>query len=343
MAISQVLTSATARVPDVAAIRADMQATQAAYLQLLGAIDEADWERPCAISKWTVKQVMTHLVVNLEQAAPMMVAQARKSQPMPKLLDTRFGHWMNYTLAVYSARKASRAALAQRYTAAHTNLLNLLAGVSENEWGRPTAYPDGRPLTMETVFHVPSEHFALHAAWIRQTLNLGIVTATNKQGGTTMAKPNKPARVVMPTEGKTMNVLGHTAIVKLGRDETNGDYYVFEVVSPPGLGIPPHVHQHEDEVIFITEGEYAIVLGAEVFTAKAGATLHFPRGTPHGFQNVGATPGKTLWQVTPGANFEPFFDELGALPPGPPDLAYVAALFGRYGMEILPPPATEQH
>jgi predicted ATPase len=23
---------------------------------------------------------------------------------------------------------------------------------------------------------------------------------------------------------------------------------------------------------------------------------------------------------------------------GPPDLAYVAALFGRYGMEILPPP-----
>jgi quercetin dioxygenase-like cupin family protein len=340
MAISQALTSATAHVPDVAAIRADMEATQAAYQQLLGAIDEADLERPCAISKWTVKQVLTHLVVNLEQAVPMMIAQARKSQPMPKLLNTRFGHWMNYTLAVYSARKATRASLAQRDAAAHTNMLNLLAGVSDNEWGRPTAYPDGRPLTIETVFHVPSEHFALHAAWIRQTLNLGAVAATNKQGETTMA--NKPARVIMPAEGKLMNILGHTATVKLGRDETNGDYYVFEVVSPPGLGIPPHVHQHEDEVIYVVEGEYAIVLGGEVFTAKAGATLHFPRGTPHGFQNVGATPGKTLWHVTPGANFEPFFDELGALPAGPPDLAYVAALFGRYGMEILPPPAAEQ-
>jgi mannose-6-phosphate isomerase-like protein (cupin superfamily) len=340
MAIAQALTSATAHVPDVAAIRADMEATQAAYQQLLGAIDAADLERPCAISKWTVKQVLTHLVVNLEQAAPMMVAQARKSQPMPKLLGTRFGHWMNYTLAVHSARKATRASLAQRYDAAHTNLLNLLAGVSDNEWGRPTAYPDGRPLTLETVFQVPSEHFALHAAWIRQTLNLGIATATNKQGGTIMA--NKPARVVTPAEGKTMNVMGHTATIKLGRDETNGDYYTFEVVSPPGLGIPPHVHKHEDEVIYVVEGEYAIVLGGDIFTATAGATLHFPRGTPHGFQNVGAAPGKTLWHVTPGANFEPFFDELGALPPGPPDLAYVAALFGRYGMDILPPPETEQ-
>src|SRR5258706_2555735 len=139
MAISQALTSATAHIPDVAAIRADMEATQAAYQQLLGAIAEADLERPCAISKWTVKQVLTHLVVNLEQAVPMMIAQARKSQPMPKLVNTRFGHWMNYTLAVYSARKATRTSLGQRYAAAQTNLLNLLAGVSDNEWGRPTA------------------------------------------------------------------------------------------------------------------------------------------------------------------------------------------------------------
>ena len=61
-----------------------------------------------------------------------------------------------------------------------------------------------------------------------------------------------------------------------------------------------------------------------------------------GFQNVGATPGKTLWTVTPGANFEPFFDELGALPPGPPDLAKVAAIFGRYNIDLLPPEAEQR-
>jgi hypothetical protein len=78
---------------------------------------------------------------------------------------------MNYQMAVRAARKTTRAAIAQRYDAAHSNLLQLLENVRESEWHLLTAYPDGRPLTMETVFHVPTEHFELHAAWIRQTLN----------------------------------------------------------------------------------------------------------------------------------------------------------------------------
>jgi hypothetical protein len=66
--------------------------------------------------------------------------------------------------------------------------------------------------------------------------------------------------------------------------------------------------------------------------------VHFPRYVPHGFRNVGAKPGKTLWTVIPGANFEEFFEELDALPDGPPDLKKVAAIFAKYGMEILPLP-----
>jgi quercetin dioxygenase-like cupin family protein len=153
---------------------------------------------------------------------------------------------------------------------------------------------------------------------------------------------SKSARVIPTTEGRAMNVLGHTATIKLGSDQANGDYYVFDLLSPPGAGLPPHVHQHEDEVIYVAEGEYAVWLAGEVFTATAGATLHFPRLTPHGFQNVGATPSRTVWVVTPGRNFEPFFDELGALPAGPPDLAKVAAIFGRYQIDLLPPPEAQQ-
>ena len=54
---------------------------------------------------------------------------------------------------------------------------------------------------------------------------------------------NKSARVIPLAEGRTMNVLGHAVTIKLACNETNGDYYIFEVVSPPGLGIPPHVRQ----------------------------------------------------------------------------------------------------
>lgn len=147
-----------------------------------------------------------------------------------------------------------------------------------------------------------------------------------------------PAYIKAADEGTILNELGHTAIEKVLSADTGGAYYVFTVVSPAGMGIPPHIHSREDEVIYIVDGEFEIFLGGKVSRAKAGDILHFARGTAHGFANVGNTPGKTVWFVTPGANFEDFFNELAQVPPGPPDFPMIAALFGRYGMEVLPPP-----
>lgn len=154
-----------------------------------------------------------------------------------------------------------------------------------------------------------------------------------------MLTKTKEASVVQAGQGRPLNILGHSATVKLGLQETDGEYYVFEVVTPPGHGIPPHVHSKEDEVIQVIGGEYEIMLGGQTYQAGAGTTLHFPRTIPHAFRNVGSTPGTTLWTVIPGANFEQFFEELGALPAGgPPDMAKVVAIFAKYGMEVLPPP-----
>jgi quercetin dioxygenase-like cupin family protein len=146
------------------------------------------------------------------------------------------------------------------------------------------------------------------------------------------------AYVVRSGEGYQLNELGHTAIEKIRSADSGGAYYAFEVISPPSLGIPPHVHSREDEVIYILEGEYEVFLGGELFRAGPGSVLHFARGTAHGFQNVGHTPGRTFWVVSPGASFEQFFHELAEVPPGPPDFPMIAALFGKYGMEVLPPP-----
>ncbi|NJM41434.1 MAG: cupin domain-containing protein [Anaerolineae bacterium] len=147
-----------------------------------------------------------------------------------------------------------------------------------------------------------------------------------------------PAFVILPGEGQQLNELGHTAIEKVCSADTGGAYYAFEVISPAGIGIPPHVHSREDEVIYIIEGDYEVFLGGKVFRAGPGSVLNFARGTPHGFQNVGSTAGRTMWVVTPGASFEQFFHELAQVPPGPPDLQMIGALFGKYGMDVLPPP-----
>lgn len=152
-----------------------------------------------------------------------------------------------------------------------------------------------------------------------------------------MQTTNQMATVVASGQGKKMNVLGHSVTVKIAKHESNGNSYVFEVITPPGLGIPPHVHDREDEFIYVVEGDFAIILGDKQFTASAGDEIFFPRHTPHAFQNIGSKAGKTIWTVVPGGNFEEFFNELAALPVGEPDLQKVAEIFMAYGMEILIP------
>lgn len=150
------------------------------------------------------------------------------------------------------------------------------------------------------------------------------------------------ASVVLPGEGYPIHALGLTAIEKIRTADTDGVCYAFEVIVPAGFGIPPHVHSREDEVLYVIEGEYDIVLGDEQFRAGVGSVLSFTRGTPHGFQGVGAPLSRALHVVTPGASFEQFLHELGHVPPGPPDVPLLAALFGKYGMELLPPPGPER-
>jgi quercetin dioxygenase-like cupin family protein len=142
--------------------------------------------------------------------------------------------------------------------------------------------------------------------------------------------------IVAADQGRMFIVMGHSVTLKLSRKETEGNYYVMEIITPPGLGIPPHVHEREDELIHVLEGEFGIMLGEEQLVARAGDEIFFPRGIPHAFQNIGTRAGRTLWTVVPGGSFEEFFEELAALPANEePDLARVAAIFAKYGMMVL--------
>jgi quercetin dioxygenase-like cupin family protein len=167
---------------------------------------------------------------------------------------------------------------------------------------------------------------------------LGVVPMpTNNQ-------PNQPNQLNQPLivpsgKGKTVNILGHEITFKLTRQETGGAYFVFEAVSPPGAGVPPHVHQYEDETGYIIEGEFEIQHGDQIHKATKGSVWNFPRKMPHGFRNSGTTPGKTLWTVTPGGYLERSFEEIAALPSGgPPDMEKIMGIFKKYGLEFLPPP-----
>ena len=153
-----------------------------------------------------------------------------------------------------------------------------------------------------------------------------------------MEHPKGKPMVVPADEGRKMFALGSDIRLKLSSSETGGDLYVFEILTPPGVVVPPHVHRHEDELIHVIEGEYEIFLDGRTYKASPGSVVNFPKLSPHGFGNIGIKPTRALFTVVPGANFEKFFEGQCALPADePPDMAKVAEIFHRYDIEILEP------
>lgn len=150
-----------------------------------------------------------------------------------------------------------------------------------------------------------------------------------------------PAAVVAAGEGRTLDVLGETLIVKVAPADTAGAYAVVEEISPPGGGTPLHTHATEDEIIYVLEGRLAFQRGGDTFTAGPGATAVLPRGVPHAFRNVGSTPSRVLVFIAPGRLLG-FFEELDARARSsevtPADASRMGA---RYGLTIHPPPDRE--
>ena len=151
-------------------------------------------------------------------------------------------------------------------------------------------------------------------------------------------KSTQTAIIEMGT-GRKLNVLGHVVNVVLSSADTQGQAFVFEAISPTGLFVPPHAHEREDEYGYIVEGVYEIFVDGDIYEAKSGDVLYFPRHVTHGFRNIGTTTGKMIWVSTPGNNVDPFFEALGSLPTdAPPDMEKVIGIFTKHDMQVFPPP-----
>ncbi len=130
----------------------------------------------------------------------------------------------------------------------------------------------------------------------------------------------------------------------MSAERTGGAYSLFEAVSPPGGGPPPHVQHREDECFYVLEGEFEFLVGDEVIVAGAGSLLYVPKGCLHAHKNVGSQPGRLLLSQTPGGLHERFFEEIGEPPTGGVVPATqerfsggtLAAFAAKYGVEAVP-------
>lgn len=78
-----------------------------------------------------------------------------------------------------------------------------------------------------------------------------------------------------------------------------------------GDGIPLHMHEKEDEILFVHSGVGLGVVGSQVKSVGPGTTMYIPQGTWHGIESRGAEM-QVLWVVSP-PEFANYLRDVGAL------------------------------
>jgi quercetin dioxygenase-like cupin family protein len=146
-------------------------------------------------------------------------------------------------------------------------------------------------------------------------------------------------------DGEAFWFADQLATVKIGGDATQGRWTLVEFEAPPGNSPPLHVHHNDDESFYVIDGQITFYVGDAVIEARAGSFAFAPRGVSHTFV-VGGQSARYL-VISEPAGFERFVAEASVaaesrtIPPaadGPPDIAALAALAAKHGIEILGPP-----
>lgn len=141
-------------------------------------------------------------------------------------------------------------------------------------------------------------------------------------------------KVLTTAEATVFDVLGMEQAVYVSDEESDGSLMFGELRVPPGMGIPPHIHTREEEVFHVLEGRLTFTTGDREVVAGPGTTVFGPRDVPHALRNDSDQPARVLLMVAPG-RLKSMFAELDQLPPGPPDLARVTEIVGRYGISFV--------
>ena len=161
--------------------------------------------------------------------------------------------------------------------------------------------------------------------------------------------PNTDQPFVLPFgEGEHRSFLNHLATTKIGSD-AGASMTVIEFTQPKGFGPPVHVHEYEDELMIILEGEIAFRSGDDEVVGGPGSTAWLPHGVAHTFQVLSDEARCIVVTAAREGQlqFENFVTELGEImdeprlpEPGPIDPEAVAVAGARNGLQLLgPPPA----
>lgn len=118
---------------------------------------------------------------------------------------------------------------------------------------------------------------------------------------------------ISSTENQSDSFLSGLRNVILSSKETDGDIYLVQGIMPKGSVVPLHIHELEDEIFHVMDGNVELILGEKTIIGKKGDIIYLPRGIKHGIKTVGNETAKVLNYVIPGKNFEEFFNKMNEI------------------------------
>ena len=137
--------------------------------------------------------------------------------------------------------------------------------------------------------------------------------------------------------GDTVKFLGvHPNDLKISGKDTGGNLSVFEYTGLGKVGPSLHIHFYQDEIFYVTEGEYRFVVGEETKILKAGDTIFLPRNIPHTWIQLTDT-GKLVYFLQPAGKMEEFFIKMNSFT-RPPTSAEIDLIHKEHGMKMVGPP-----
>jgi mannose-6-phosphate isomerase-like protein (cupin superfamily) len=110
-------------------------------------------------------------------------------------------------------------------------------------------------------------------------------------------------------EGERLRFSDAEFVVRASADTTGGGFTIIEEIDP--LDTPLHVHEREDELFYVLEGEHVFTVGDREFRLGPDGVCFAPRGVPHAHRRIVARTGRFLTMTAP-AGFEEFFRALAA-------------------------------
>src|SRR5579862_4417651 len=82
-------------------------------------------------------------------------------------------------------------------------------------------------------------------------------------------------------DGVSWNILGQVYVPK----QVSDDSIAWHATFPEGTFVPPHTHPHQDEYIYVLDGQIDLLLGGKRTSASTGDLVRMPRGIEHAFFN----------------------------------------------------------